>query len=112
MENGGQSSIKPKPNEKCVFEITMHNNIAFKLLNKIVFHHLDMTQLNFNNVKFFLWWNNFLKKKKKKINLKVTCSEKWSRKKLFLKCTIFYNEIKLKFKNCFENLCRVFALWW
>ena len=29
----------------------MHNDIAFKLLNKIVFHHLDMTQLNFNNVK-------------------------------------------------------------
>ena len=42
--------LKPEE-EKCVFEITMHNDIAFKLLNKIVFHHLDMTQLNFNNVK-------------------------------------------------------------
>ena len=42
-------------NEKCVFEITMHNDIAFKQLNKIVFHHLDMTQLNFNNVyKFYV----------------------------------------------------------
>ena len=31
----------------------MHNKIAFKLWNKIVFHHMDITQLNFNNVKFF-----------------------------------------------------------
>ena len=40
----------------------MHNDIAFKLLNKIVFHHLDMTQLNFNNVKIFYDEINFLKK--------------------------------------------------
>ena len=48
-----QSQFLQDKNEKCVFEITMHNDIAFKLLNKIVFHHLDMTQLNFNNVKKF-----------------------------------------------------------
>ena len=51
-------------NEKCVFEITMHNDIAFKLLSEMDFHHLDMTQLNFNNVKKIKRWNNFLKKKK------------------------------------------------
>ena len=48
-----REEFKLERNEKCVFEITMHNDIAFKVLNKIVFHHLDKTQLNFNNVKFF-----------------------------------------------------------
>ena len=36
-------------------------HIAFKLLNKIVFHHLYITQLNFNNVKIF--YDKVIKKK-------------------------------------------------
>ena len=42
----------------------MQNDLAFKLLNKKNFHHLDMTQLNFNNVKKS---NDEKKKKKKKL---------------------------------------------
>ena len=46
-----QSQFLQDKNEKCIFEITMHSDIAFKLLSEIDFLHLDMTQLNLGDPK-------------------------------------------------------------